>query len=422
MQPSRVEHVSCLALEVAMQHRQLSTMVFNDGREFPQRWTTVNYPDPLPFKVVKSPVQKTKLDPDGWRPMTQYSVRQGPGGHSEIIFSGKFVVKQNNAGYHWRIESYDPPPSKVYMSNTSLPPVANVKNQALNKLKGQAVNVVMMLKDRKETLKGLNDRLKWLVASVGAARSGNLIKSANHLKRFWRSRTPGVVNKYRAANDKVGKPLANMWLELNFLHMQVIADANGLMKELGEELPVKGGFLHGRSGKDNGESDIIKISPYSTNGWGTYEFNRVQKFVVYAQVSAKPDIEFLTTASRLGLTNAPYVLWDSVPLSFVLDWVLPIGNYLNAWDATLGMKFKGAHYGIIKSQELKLISVTEPQGEVLQIGTVSVQDPKQFTRELTDWKPEMPQVQNPLSGLAWKVATTAALLANVVKRSQNKPR
>lgn len=404
-----------------MQHRQRSIYVSN-GQEFPGDWYTFNYPDSPPFKAVRSEVQKTKTQPDGWRPMTKYSVRHGPGLFSRVDFVGKFMVRQDYGDYHYVIESYDPPPSYVYMSDTSLPPLSNVKNQALNQLKGQAVNVAMMLKERKETLKGINERLKWLIASVGAARSGNLVKSANHLKRFWRSRTPGVVNKYRALNDKVGKPLASMWLELNFLHMQVIADVNGLMKELGEELPVKGGFLHGRSGKDGGKTDTISIAPYSWNEWGTFEFIRIQKCVVYAQVSAKPDLEFVSTASRLGLTNAPYVLWDSVPLSFVLDWVLPIGKYLNAWDALLGMEFKGAHYGTILSQELKLTSVTQPKGRVLQVGTVSVQDPRWFARELTDWKPEVPRVQNPLTGLAWKVATTAALLAGVVKRSQSKPR
>lgn len=404
-----------------MQHRQRAIYV-SDGREYPGQWYEHSYSDPTPFTVKKSEVQKTKADTDGWRPMTKYSVRHGPGLYSQVVFSGKFEVQLDYGDYYFRIESFDPPPMNVSMSSTSLPPVSNVKNQALNQLKGQAVNVAMMLKERKETIKGINDRLKWLVASVGAARSGNLVKSANHLRRFWRSRTPGAVNKFRAANDKVGKPLANMWLELNFLHMQVIADANGLLKELGEELPVKGGFLHGRSGKDSGGSDIIKISPYSWNSWGTFEFNRVQKCVVYAQVSAKPDVKFLSDASRLGLTNAPYVLWDSVPLSFVFDWVIPVGKYLNAWDATLGMEFKGAHYGTILSQELKLIGVTQPEGKVLQTGTVSVQNPKWFARELTDWMPEMPKVQNPLSGLAWKAATTAALLANVVKRSQNKPR
>lgn len=161
---------------------------------------------------------------------------------------------------------------------------------------------------------------------------------------------------------------------------------------------------------------------YSWDEWGDFEFEKVQKDVVYAQVSALPDLEFLTSASRLGITNLPYVLWDSVPLSFVADWVIPVGSYLNAWDALLGMKFKGAHVGIIRSQEVSFKRAYYPKGDMLQVGTIAIQNPKTFSRELTDWKPIMPEVRNPLTGLAWKIATTAALLSSAVNKSQSKLR
>lgn len=403
-----------------MKHRQKSDYVSEEGKTYPGEWLEFEFPDPEPFVETKSPVQKTKPDADGWRPMTNYSAARGTT-FSRVDYSGVFAVLERHNGYHFVITTENPLPFEIPMSSTSLPSLANVKNAALNKIKGQQLNVVMLLKDRKETLNGIHDRLKWLLTSVNAARKGNLVKSAQSLKRFWRSRTPGVVNRYKALNDKVGKPVANMWLELNFLHMQVISDANGLIKELGAEPNL--GFLHGRSGIVKEVEDLVDDQGrYTWNYWGNFRFNRIQKDVVYAQVSAKPDLEFLTSASRLGITNMPYVLWDSVPLSFVADWVIPVGSYLNAWDALLGMEFKGAHVGIVRSQTVTFRGHTFAEGEVLKTGTVSIQNPRTFERRLTDWTPDMPEVRNPLTGLAWKVATTAALLSGAVSKSQSKLR
>lgn len=47
----------------------------------------------------------------------------------------------------------------------------------------------------------------------------------------------------------------------------------------------------------------------------------------------------LATASKVGLTNPAIVAWELVPFSFVLDWAVPVGNWLSAWDADFGLKF-----------------------------------------------------------------------------------
>jgi len=40
---------------------------------------------------------------------------------------------------------------------------------------------------------------------------------------------------------------------------------------------------------------------------------------------------------RLGLLNPVAVLWEVVPLSFVVDWFIPIGTYLASLDAMAGV-------------------------------------------------------------------------------------
>jgi hypothetical protein len=40
--------------------------------------------------------------------------------------------------------------------------------------------------------------------------------------------------------------------------------------------------------------------------------------------------------TSLGLTNPALVAWELVPFSFVVDWALPIGDWLSSLDAMLG--------------------------------------------------------------------------------------
>lgn len=41
----------------------------------------------------------------------------------------------------------------------------------------------------------------------------------------------------------------------------------------------------------------------------------------------------------LGLLNPLQVAWETVPFSFMLDWLLPVGDFLEALDAVRGLDF-----------------------------------------------------------------------------------
>lgn len=55
--------------------------------------------------------------------------------------------------------------------------------------------------------------------------------------------------------------------------------------------------------------------------------------------------ENLNDIGKVGLTNPLNVAWELVPLSFVADWFLPIGDYLASLDAPLRFSHIGGAYG-----------------------------------------------------------------------------
>lgn len=46
----------------------------------------------------------------------------------------------------------------------------------------------------------------------------------------------------------------------------------------------------------------------------------------------------LWLANRLGLVNPASVAWEVVPFSFVVDWFIPVGEFLNRTTATVGLR------------------------------------------------------------------------------------
>lgn len=61
---------------------------------------------------------------------------------------------------------------------------------------------------------------------------------------------------------------------------------------------------------------------------------------VYVRLDFHPSsFDYLHIPAALGLTNPASVAWELVPFSFVVDWFAPVGDWLNALDATLGYSF-----------------------------------------------------------------------------------
>lgn len=72
---------------------------------------------------------------------------------------------------------------------------------------------------------------------------------------------------------------------------------------------------------------------------------------VYAHLTGKSTAEWkyqvespaLATAQQLGLTNPLELVWEIIPLSFVVDWFLPVGSMIQNLQQPLGVKSLGGY-------------------------------------------------------------------------------
>lgn len=133
-----------------------------------------------------------------------------------------------------------------------------------------------------------------------------------------------------------GMTAAKYWLEYNYAWQPLIQDAYGLMELV--RLQLKPALLVHANRTVSWPTTLRG----ELQGYNWYNQNAKYEGKVKTESSCRLTGQIDSTAMRYasaGLTNPASILWELVPFSFVVDWSLPIGNYLQAATATRGLSF-----------------------------------------------------------------------------------
>lgn len=183
-----------------------------------------------------------------------------------------------------------------------------------------------------------------LVRMVRRGDVGGFLESSRVIhSRVWKTRHPElypgstrVKNVERKFNDQFGRDASiaagNLWLEWKYGWQSIMMDVIGISETLQKV----------RQGDVN---LVQKVETSVTRRWteesafsfsvtpnfsGTREtqFSQRARFVGQFRIK-NPN---LVLPAMVGLTNPLSVAWELIPFSFVADWFLPIGKYLDSLD------------------------------------------------------------------------------------------
>lgn len=274
----------------------------------------------------------------------------------------------------------------------------------LSRIKNQDFSAPVAVAEGRKTIRMIADIVTQVARAGLALRRGNFRGAADAL---------GVSPRGGALKRSRYQSLANNWLELQYGWQPLLSDVYGLAQYLEKSKAYK---------KREVITSVVHRQVHETalykgdTAWTTEvkESTYTVKYVVYFS-----EDDVVQTSTALGLGNPAAVAWELVPFSFVVDWFLPIGSFLENLDATVGRVFvkgcvtefyRGRHTAFATGAPSKVVNgqrydnniKTEDMVETIWCSRVP----------LTAFPaPQFPIYQNPLS--VHHAATAFALLAQV---------
>lgn len=186
-----------------------------------------------------------------------------------------------------------------------------------------------------------------------------------------------LITNYRNSLDRVDKlkssidGFANLWLTFIYGVKPIMSDIENAMKAYSTGLRKQASYVVKRANVDSTDT-LTKSESLVTN----YSFLPIAQTIhsfkvtyhanVYYQCLLQADLSWM--ASRLGFSikNIPAVVWERVPLSFVVDWVFRVSDWLKAItpDPHFNYLNSGISMKTVIKQITEVTSVTHETREI----------------------------------------------------------
>lgn len=287
---------------------------------------------PLSAERVVSSVRSAgfpKVKPEN--PYSVYIRRYGDAGPIQNLREGfqyPYVIELAQASSFSAVN-----PTSTFLSYLPNPPAiseSELNGRLRRRVLDSKVNLSVLLAESKQTVSMVLQTANTLARAYRHVRRGNLVAAADTLK-------------VRPIKD-TGKGPAGNWLAYNYGWVPMLSDVRGSAEHLARR--VLATPFQQRVTVSMGQKSRHTESGLSVNGSVGFPHTLYAKYDAELEVSAKATVVYetrndaLREMSQLGFTNPALVAWELVPLSFVVDWFLPIGNYLEQFNAFQGLTIK----------------------------------------------------------------------------------
>lgn len=269
--------------------------------------------------------------------------------------------------------------------------------RALTLLKDQKINLGVALAEARQTAE-----------LVGSAATD----IANQIRRF-KDRNPKDW-----ARRGSWKKIPSRYLEMCYGWTPLMNDVKGAAEELSR---VVNRDLHRPQLTVSGRAKLSDYMKYDVGGTSMYRTLYFDvSHICQVSIVAKAPQWVLDDFSRLGLTNPLMVAWEKVPYSFVADWFLPVGSYIDTFDVGNYLHFTEG--SVSKMSRSKLVNRAKLVFDNTRFGDVKynvLRPPSyrawKFYRTTLGSFPaaSFPSLRNPLS--LDKMAKGLALLTQILR-------
>jgi len=201
--------------------------------------------------------------------------------------------------------------------------------QISESIRGHSFNAAIFAAESKESLATVTNTLRSVFQAFSAIKRRDLGGALRSLGRL-----PGQSSKKASKSLQAGD-IPGAWLSIRYGWQPLLNDIYEVMKAY--------------ENRSNGARGVVvrahkNLKPVTGDvgnaaNWRNYRAMTVTRSSIRYKVTFK---ENLSTARTLGLLNPAAVLWEKMPFSFVIDWAIPIGTYLDSLGIFAGLQLEYA--------------------------------------------------------------------------------
>lgn len=273
--------------------------------------------------------------------------------------------------------------------------------EARLKMKRSDVNLAVAFAERNKTARMVTKTSLQCVRALRLLRRGN----------FW--------GAGRELGIRPGRPrgisVTERWLELQYgwkpLLQDVYGSVDALARRRGEDWIVTAKAAKSERIHSYFKGSSSGLDP--NHGYGHALGTRG----CFVRIDAIPTNDLLQVMSSFGITNPALLAWELTPYSFVVDWLLPVGDYLESLDAMLGYGPAWTSVSTLEKvdwfHELGRSEIPGTYPIVIDRKGVATQQVVNVTRQAYNNVPlaQAPRIKNPAS--LGHMANALSLLAQV---------
>lgn len=171
----------------------------------------------------------------------------------------------------------------------------------------------------------------------------NALKSGASIEKIYEI----LGGKFPKAKVRRGitEPIYNRWLEYRYGWTPLVMELQGAFKALDKTRTIKvRGTARGKAVSSKDQTRVVTRTPMfgpaqAVLGDAELTFDQQETVECRAYAMFEVSKEFQTVRD-FGFTEIPLALWELVPYSFVVDWFLPVGDWLEAVTPKLGVTIR----------------------------------------------------------------------------------
>lgn len=207
----------------------------------------------------------------------------------------------------------------------------NVLNALSSKVREADIQTPVALAEAKKTCQGIGAIARDIAASFRALTRGQPTEAINIL-------VYGNQGGYHT--NSISKALAGRWLEWSYGVKPLVQDARGLALACAKaQTHEQNRLVETKVTLSDYVSDSRSSPSFPTPGSNFVRSSVTASLKGVGTIHSKMAPLSNATLESFGFTDFAANAWELVPYSFVVDWFLPVGNWLSGFKPVTGLNF-----------------------------------------------------------------------------------